>query len=195
MSFEDLATWKIEDPDGKLKVSKRRVVWTRADRTSVRCIYRDLDEGIGDFEHSFKVRVDEAYVEDGLNRGLIRFWECRNDWESRIWIYGRRTLDDEGKWTVHLEQRRDGEDIWAYHGNHGLDIGENYRVLIRRKGGVCRLLVYSDTVHDAPLEDSGDIRCDDTDYGSIWLVSTITSRRNRGNWSSGSIGEVVIGRL
>lgn len=195
MSIEDLTTWETEYPDGKLKVSKCRAVWTRADRTSVRCLFKDLDESIGDFEHSFKVRVDEAHVEDGLNRGLIRFWECRNDWGNRIWIYGRRVSDHEGKWTVHLEQKRDGEDILAYHGRHGFDLGEKYRVMIRRQGEVYRLLVHTNAVSDAPLEDSGDIRCDDTEYNSIWLVSTIMSRRNRGNWSSGSIGEVVIRRL
>jgi hypothetical protein len=54
------------------------------------------------------------------------------------------------------------------------------------------LRVYSDSSNGEPFEDSGGIEGADTKYRYLWLSSTLRSRRNTGNWSTGYIENLVI---
>ena len=84
-----LGGWVLEDPDGSMSVQGGRVSWVRADRGSVR--YAGMEMRVADdFHHRFIVCIEEGHVEDELNRGLIRLWELRRDWDDRIWIYARK---------------------------------------------------------------------------------------------------------
>ena len=191
MGIEYLSSWEVEDPDGCLAISARRVSWIRADRTRVRYISKDMGV-VGDFRHVFDVIISEAYTESTQHRGLIRLWELRNDWESRIWIYARQEVDRYNLWTVHFEQRDGKDDLWAFHGSHDLKMGVRYSLEVLRSGGLCALRVYSGSSNGEPLEDSGGIEGADTKYRYLWLSSTLRSRRNTGNWSTGYIENLVI---
>ena len=109
---EDFSSWVAEDSDNRLSVGKNKVQWNHADRTKVRYISNDLGRGsIADFEHTFDVRMSEAFAASKDHRGLLRFWECRNDWDNRIWIYARVYTDFINKWTIHFEQKNDNNDL------------------------------------------------------------------------------------
>ena len=102
---QDFGTWTIEDPDGRLIVSPRRVLWTHVDRTLFRQVRLELTEGgIADFRHRLGVRISEAQAVSAEHCGLLRLWECRNDWADRIWVYARHDLESPNNWTVHFEQ-------------------------------------------------------------------------------------------
>jgi hypothetical protein len=191
MGVENLSLWEVEDTEGCLAISERRVAWIRADRTRVRYISKDLGV-VGDFRHVFDAVISEAFTESAEHRGLIRLWELRNDWDSRTWIYARQKVERPDMWTVHLEQRSGGDDLWAFHGSHLLEMGVRYRLEVSRSGGLCAIRVYSDPSNGEPLEDSGGIEGADTRYRHLWLSSTIMSRRNTGNWSTGYIENLVI---
>jgi len=191
MGIEYLSSWEVEDSDGCLDISARRVSWIRADRTRVRYISKDMGV-VGDFRHVFDAIISEAFTESAQHRGLIRLWELRKDWESRIWMYARQQADRTKMWTVHLEQREGGDDLWAFHGSHDLEIGVRHRLEVSRIGGLCALRVYSGPSNCEPLEKSGWIGGVDTKYERLWLSSTIRSRRNKGNWSTGYIENLII---
>jgi hypothetical protein len=183
----DFTEWFLEDPDGSLTVNKNRVSWVKADRSTVRCVGRNI-EIIDDFHHQFIVCIQDGYVEDELNVGLIRLWELRRDWESRIWIYARKTSDG---WTIHFEQRHRGCDLWAIHGEERFEWGRRYRIKLDRKGDQYRLRMIDEET-DAPLTDFKELRGINQPFQQIWIASTIKSRRNRGNWSTGYIEKLVM---
>jgi hypothetical protein len=158
-----------------------RVSWVRADRTAVRFIGKESPVN-GDYLHSFTVCIEDAFIEDELNRGLLRLWEVRNDWTDRTWIYARKT--GEG-WTIHFEHRSKGTDLWAFHGEEILTLGVRYRVELGRTGDGYSLRVLGED--GEVIVGSGNIEGVAQNYAWVWLSSTIKARRNRGNWSSGYI--------
>lgn len=103
----NLQEWFREDIDGSIIVHGNKVRWVKADRSSMRYSGKET-RVIDDFHHRFIVCIEEGYVEDELNRGLLRFWELRCDWDNRIWIYARKITDG---WTIHFEQRYLGRDL------------------------------------------------------------------------------------
>jgi hypothetical protein len=173
--------WNVVDLDGVLTVQEKRVSWFKADRSAVRYIGKEMSVH-GDFEHSFIVCIMDSYVEDELNRGLLRLWEIRKDWDNRIWIYVRKKGNC---WTIHYEQRDNGVDLWAFHSNETFIMDQRYIVEICREG-----INYNLTVLDLDgtiFVDSGMIEGVSQEYELVWLASTINSRRNKGNWSIGYI--------
>ena len=183
----DLSEWHREDPDGSLGVQGGRVGWTKADRRAVRYIGRETSI-VDDFHHRFTVYIEEGHVEDELNRGLLRFWELRRDWDNRIWIYARKTTEG---WTVHYEQRHRGQDLWAYHGAETLNWGRRYTVQLGRTGDQHGLRVLDEETGVLHV-DTGEIRGVRQPFDWIWIASTIKSRRNNGNWSTGYIENMMI---
>ena len=187
MPVIDLGEWTLEDSDRSLTVHGGRVSWVKADRSAVRYIGREarVDDG---FHHSFTVCIDEGHVEDELNRGLLRLWELRRDWENRVWIYARKTASG---WTIHFEERHRGRDLWAFHGEEPLAWGRRYTVRLERNRGMYRLRVLDEgtgTLHT----DTGEIRGVNQPFQGIWIASTIKSRRNNGNWSTGYIENLMM---
>jgi hypothetical protein len=174
--------WLREDSDGCLSVHGDRVNWLEADRSAVRYVGRET-RVTDDFLHQFIVCIEEGYVEDELNRGLLRLWELRCDWDNRIWIYARKTTDG---WTVHYEQRYQGRDLWAFHGKEPLSLGERYVVELDRVGDQHRLRVLTED-GETVCVDTGGIEGVNQSFDWIWIASTIKSRRNNGNWSTGYI--------
>lgn len=175
-----LGGWVLEDPDGSMSVQGGRVSWVRADRGSVR--YAGMEMRVADdFHHRFIVCIEEGHVEDELNRGLIRLWELRRDWDDRIWIYARKAA---GGWTIHQEQRRRGRDLWAFHGAEPLSWGRRYAVELYRRGDMHRLRVLGEG-GEAVFVDTGEVEGVSQSFDWIWVASTIRARRNRGNWSTG----------
>jgi len=174
--------WLLEDIDGCISVCDGRVSWVCADRSKVRYLAKEIDT-VGNFQHSYIACLLEGSVEDELNVGLIRFWELRNDWDNRVWVYARKC---EESWTIHFEQRHHGEDILAFHGSRQFEFQKRYWIEILRSGSLYRLVVKNDVCTEL-LEDSGDIEGVNYPYCRVWLVSTIKSRRNNGNWSTGYI--------
>lgn len=183
----DLSEWHREDPDGSLGVQGGRVGWTKADRRAVRYIGRETSI-VDDFHHRFTVYIEEGHVEDELNRGLLRLWELRRDWDNRIWIYARKTTEG---WTVHYEQRHRGQDLWAYHGAETLNWGRRYTVQLGRTGDQHGLRVLDEETGVLHV-DTGEIRGVRQPFDWIWIASTIKSRRNNGNWSTGYIENMMI---
>ena len=178
--------WCIQDLDGCINVDQGRVNWYRADRTAVRYIGKQFDVS-GDFFHSFAVCFLQGEVEDEHNRGFIRLWEVRNNWENRTWNYARK--NDSG-WTIYFEQLCKKDKVFAFQGSSQLHFDNRYTVKVSRVGDKYRLVVEDHT--GLMLEDSGEIVGDDQSYGWVWLASTIKSRRNNGNWSSGYIENLII---
>lgn len=178
----DFTEWFLEDPDRSLTLSKNRVTWTKADRSAVRYVGNEQDIA-NNFNHKFSVLVEEGFVEDEQNRGLIRFWELRRDWDNRVWIYARKAAFG---WNIHFEQRYNGNDLWSFHGKESFFWGQRYFVNIVRKNGNYRLRV-TDSKAETILIDTGDIQGINQTFQQIWIVSTIKSRRNNRNWSTGHI--------
>jgi len=183
----DFSEWHREDSNGSLTVQRGRVSWVKADRSAVRYIARET-RVVNSFHHRFTVCIDEGHVEDDLNRGLIRLWELRRDWENRTWIYARKT--DNG-WTIHFEQRHHGQDLWAFHGKEPLEWGRRYHVELSRTDEMHRLRVLDEET-EALCVDSGEIQGVSQVYTGIWIASTLKSRRNNGNWSTGYIENLTI---
>jgi hypothetical protein len=181
-----LDDWFQEDPDGSISVHGDRVCWVKADRSAVRYLGKETRVA-DDFHHRFIVCMEEGYVEDELNRGLLRLWELRRDWDNRIWIYARKTIDG---WTIHYEQRYQGRDLWAFHGAEPLSWGQRYVVELDRDGDGHRLRVLSEDGENVCV-DTGGIVGVNQPFNSIWITSTIKSRRNNGNWSTGYIEDLV----
>lgn len=173
--------WSIQDDDGVLSTESIRVSWRRADRTAVRYIGKD-HQVPSDFVHSFVVCFLEGGVEDELNRGFIRLWEVRNDWENRAWVYARKNGDG---WTIYLEQLSKKVKVMAFEGSERLEFGGRYTVRVSREWGDYRLVVQDN--EGLAVEDSGDMSGVLQGYTFVWLASTIKSRRNNGNWSTGYI--------
>jgi hypothetical protein len=158
----------------------------KADRSALRYLGREIRVA-DDFHHRFIVCMEEGYVEDELNRGLLRLWELRRDWDNRVWIYARKTVDG---WTIHHEQRHRGRDLWAIHGAEPLSWGQRYAVELDRVGDGHRLRVLSENNEDVSV-DTGMIQGVNQPFDLIWIASTIKSRRNNGNWSTGYIEDLV----
>jgi len=178
----DLTDWSREDPDGTLTVHSGRVSWMKADRTALRYIGTEAKIA-DDFRHRFVACIEEGHVEDELNRGLLRLWELRRDWKNRIWIYARKTASG---WTIHFEQRHQGQNLWAFHGEELFSWERRYVVELDRIGDRHGLRVLGEecgTVH----VDAGAIEGVNQQFDRIWIASTIKSRRNNGNWSTGYI--------
>lgn len=190
---QDFVAWTIEDPDCRFTVSPRRVSWTHADRTLFRQVRLDLTEGgIADFRHCQSVLISEAQAVSPEHCGLLRLWECRNDWANRIWAYARHDLTSPGNWTVHFEQVGSEAPAWEWHGSSRLELGVTYRIVIERKDTHCGLIVSSPGSVDKLLEDSGQLRCAATTYREIWVCSTLRTRFNQENWSSGFIEDLYV---
>ena len=77
------------------------------------------------------------------------------------------------------------EDIWAYNGTHVFDFGKRTIIEIERVEDLYRLRVFDEKKE--MLQDSEWIKGVNQDFRWIWLASTIKSRRNNGNWSTGYI--------
>lgn len=185
---EDFSEWEGEDSDSKLTVVGNRVEWNHADRTRVRFVSKNCGrETIGDFDHAFDVNITGAFAASKDHRGLLRFWECRNDWQSRIWSYAKRESEGADKWTIHFEQRNDDVGLWVFNGTHLFDFNATYYVKITRAAMMCRLQVYSDSSHVHLLEDSAGIQGVDKRYQYVWVCSTLCTPRNQENWSTGYI--------
>jgi hypothetical protein len=180
--MSNLQEWFREDIDGSIKVHGDKVRWVKADRGATRYIGKETMV-IDDFHHRFIVCLEEGYVEDELNRGLLRFWELRCDWDNRIWIYARKITDG---WTIHFEQRYLGRDLWAFHGEEPLFWGQRYVVELDRVRDQYQLRMLSEDSKIACV-DTGGIRGVNQSFDWLWIASTIKSRRNNGNWSTGYI--------
>lgn len=194
MMLEDFSTWDVEDPDNRLSVERNRVSWVHADRTRLRYVAKDHGkETIGDFMHEFAVRISDAWTPGGVHTGLLRFWECRNDWGNRIWIYARKTVEDTDKWAIHFEQAKQKRGLWIFNGSHQFDMKSACYVRLDRHGELCRLRVYSDPTWTHLVEDSGDIIGAKDRYRYLRICfSGIRERYNRSNWSTGYIENLQV---
>ena len=182
----DFTDWSIQDHDGCLSIEGSRVSWLKADRTAVRYIGKQV-EVPGDFIHSFVVCFLDGEVEDELNRGLIRLWEVRNDWENRTWVYARKNGDG---WTIYLEQLSNRDKVIAFQGSSRLSFNDRYTVKVTSVVGNYRLEVRdcAGMIADNSQEVEGVLQS----YEYVWLASTIKSRRNNGNWSTGYIENLTM---
>jgi len=168
--------WRLHDSDGSLSIEGGRVSWLKADRTAVR--YIEKPKGVsGDFIHSFVVCFLDGGVEDERNRGFIRLWEVRNDWENRAWVYARKNGDG---WAIFFEQLGHSVKVFAFEGSSRLLFGDRYTVKLSRVEGDYMLVVQD---QEGVVSQS---------YGYVWLASTIKSRRNNGNWSTGYIENLAM---
>jgi hypothetical protein len=183
----DLGGWSREDPDGSLTVQDGRVSWVKADRTTIRYVGKETGI-VGDFRHSFVVRLEECLVEDELNRGLLRLWELRIDGANLLWTNARKTPRG---WTIHFQQRQQGRSLWAYDSTEHLSLGQRYSVEVHRTGDQHRLRVLNEET-DAVFVDTGEIQGLNLPFHWIRVASTIISRRNNGNWSTGYLENLNI---
>jgi len=183
----DLGGWSREDPDGSLTVNDGRVSWVKADRTTVRYVGKETDT-VGDFRHCFVVRIDECHVEDELNRGLLRLWELRIDGDNLLWTNARSTPCG---WTIHFQHRHEGRALWVYDGTESLVLGRRYAVEVQRTGHQHRLRVLNEKA-EVVYVDTGEIPGLKRPFRWFRFASTIVSRRNNGNWSTGYIENIQI---
>ncbi|MEE8355247.1 MAG: hypothetical protein V3S09_05415 [Candidatus Bathyarchaeia archaeon] len=161
--------------------------WVKADRTVVRYVGRETGVA-GDFRHRFVVCIEECRVEDELNRGLLRLWELRIDGANLLWANARKTP---GGWTIHFQHRHEGRALWVYDDMESLILGRRYAVEVQRTGDKHRLIVLDEET-DAVYVDSGEIQGLNLPFCWIRVASTIVSRRNNGNWSTGYIENLKI---
>jgi len=191
---EDFSAWEMEDADSRLSVGKNRIEWKQADRTKVRFVSKDLGAAeIADFDHRFEVCLFDSFTVSEKHRGLLRFWECRNDWEDRIWVFARQDLDNKKKWTIHFEQKSNDKDLWAFESTYRFSLATTYHVSVTRRGNDFRLKVYSDPLQDHLVEDSNNIGGADERYRYVWICSTLCTKNNQANCSSGFIENFRLG--
>jgi hypothetical protein len=183
----NLTEWYQEDPDGSINVYEGRVSWKKADRTTPRYISKEM-KIFDDFKHSFIVCIDEGFVEDQQNRGLLRLWELRNDRNNRVWTNARKTTTG---WTIHYQQRHQGRELWVYNGSEPLTWETRYIVKLQRTGNKYRLRVLNEETNTICV-DTGEIQGINQPFHRIWIAATIKSRRNNGNWSTGYIENLTI---
>ena len=189
----DFQTWTVDDPDGRLVIGGTIVLWSHADRTLFRQVRLEVAEAsIADFRHRLEVQVSAAYAVSAEHCGLLRLWECRNNWVSRMWIYARHDVECTNSWTIHFEQKDESYGEWKWHGRVRLDLGSTYSVALNRTNRYCRLQVSAPDSLEESLEDSGNIRCADTPYREVWVCSTLRTPYNNGNWSSGFIENLYL---
>ena len=189
----DFQTWAADDPDGRLVIGGTIVLWSHADRTLFRQVRLEVAEaGIADFRHRLEVQISSAYAGSAEHCGLLRLWECRNNWASRMWIYARHDVGRTNSWTIHFEQKDESYGEWKWHGRVRLDLGSTYSVALNRTNRYCRLQVSAPESLEESLEDSGNIRCADTPYREVWVCSTLRTPYNNGNWSSGFIENLYL---
>ena len=184
--MSDFTNWYQENQDGVLAVHGSRVYWKKANRTALRYIGMEL-ETASNYSHRFTVCIEEGYVEDELNRGLIRLWELRCDWDNRVWIYARK---ENAGWTIHYEQRHQGQNIWDFNGDEPLIWGKMYVVELKRIGNLYGLKVLDEKTGIKLVECT--IEGVNQSYNQIWIASTIKSRRNNCNFSTGYIEELAL---
>jgi hypothetical protein len=177
----DFSDWTVRDDDSVLTIEGDKISWHKADRTAVRYIGKQHNVP-DDFVHEFVVCFLEGEVEDEENRGFIRLWEVRNDWKNRAWVYARKNGDC---WTIYLEQLNKRVRVMAFEGSARLLFGSRYTVKISRDWGDYRIVVIDG--EGLTVEDSGNVSGVFQGYSQVWLASTIKSRRNNGNWSTGYI--------
>ncbi len=182
----DFSDWTVQDDDGVLTIEGDKVSWHKADRTAVRYIGKQHNVP-GDFVHTFVVCFMEGEVEDEENRGFIRLWEVRNDWENRAWVYARKNGDG---WTIYLEQLSKKVKVMAFEGSARLLFGGLYTVRVSRDWSDYRIVVVDG--EGLTVEDSGNVSGVVQGYSEVWLASTIKSRRNNGNWSTGYIEDLSL---
>jgi hypothetical protein len=183
----DLGGWSREDPDGSLVVQGSRVGWVKADRIMVRYVGLET-ETVGDFRHSFVVCISECFVEDELNRGLLRLWELRIDRNNLLWANARKVPEG---WTIHFQHRHQGQALWVYDGTEPLNLGQRYIVEVQRSRDHHRQWVLDEET-DAVCIDTGEIQGLNLPFRWVRIASTIISRRNNGNWSTGYIENLKI---
>ena len=189
----DFQTWAADDPDGRLVIGGTIVLWSHADRTLFRQVRLEVAEAsIADFRHRLEVQISAAYAGSAEHCGLLRLWECRNTWASRMWIYARHDVGRTNSWTIHFEQKDESYGEWKWHGRVRLDLGSTYSVALNRTNRYCRLRVSAPESLEESLEDSGNIRCADTPYREVWVCSTLRTPYNNGNWSSGFIENLYL---
>jgi hypothetical protein len=183
----DLSGWLRKDPDGTYTVQDSRVSWLKADRTTVRYIGKETSI-VSDFQHSFIVCINECHIEDELNRGLLRLWELRIDKNNLLWTNARKASEG---WTAHFQQRYKGQGLWVYDSTEILTLGQKYLVEITRTGDQHRLRVLNEKT-DTVYVDTGENRGLIQSFCWIRVASTIISRRNNGNWSTGYVEKLKI---
>ncbi len=189
----DFQTWAVDDPDGRLVINGTRVLWSHADRTLFRQVRLEAAEAsIADFRHCLEVQISAAYAVSAEHSGLLRLWECRNNWASRMWMYARHNVERTNSWTIHFEQKDESYGEWEWHSQVRLDLGSTYSVSLHRANKYCRLQVSVPESLEDSVEDSGNIRCSDTPYHEVWVCSTLRTPYNKGNWSSGFIGNLYL---
>jgi hypothetical protein len=189
----DFQMWAVDDPDGKLVVSANNILWSHADRTIFRQVRLEVaEDSIADFRHRLEVQISAAHAVSAEHSGLLRLWECRNNWANRMWIYARNDVDRMNSWTIHFEQKDESYGEWKWHGRVCLDLGSTYSVVLHRTNKYCRLQVSQPESLKKSIEDSGNIRCADTPYREVWVCSTLRTPYNKGNWSSGFIENLYL---
>jgi len=185
--------WAADDTDGRFVIDGTRVLWSHADRTVFRQVRLEMTKAdVTDFRHRMEVQISAANALSAEHCGLIRLWECRNSWASRVWIYARHDVENSNSWTIHFEQKDESFGEWKWHGRTRLDLGLTYSVAVHRASRFCRLRVSIPGSLEDPLEDSGNIRCADTPYHEVWVCSTLRTPYNKGNWSSGFIENLYL---
>lgn len=184
--MSDFSDWIIQDPDNIISIEGNRIYWDKADRTKVRYVGKKLSVK-GDFSHSFVVSFQDGEVEDEKNRGFIRLWEIRNDWENRTWLYARK---NGAGWRIYFEQLDNKDKIFEYGGKQVFPFGVRFEVKVSRINELHMLRVINQD--DLTSEDSNNLVGMEKDYEYLWLASTIKSRRNNYNWSSGYIENFTI---
>lgn len=185
--------WELEDEDGCLTISKEQVQWNHADRTKFRHVSFDVGKGeIKDFEISFDIRITAMYTATNEHRGLLRFWEIRNDWDNRLWIYARQVAVDASKWTIHFEQVDSDSEPWVIHGTNQFDLDVDYHIKISRAKDICGLKVYSDSSQETLLEHLSIANAAKIKYRYIWMASTLCTPKNQDNWSTGYVRNLFV---
>jgi hypothetical protein len=96
-------------------------------------------------------------------------------------------MEPDDEWTMHLEHKSGDKDLWAFESTYRFSLNTPYYVSTIRVGNDYRLKVYSDSNYSNLLEDSENIQGASDRYRYIWLSSTLNTKKNQGNRSSGYI--------
>ena len=196
LSLIDFTSYTLENPNGTLQVSTKKIEWSKADRTvHFYLVSGEQETQIKDFVHRFSFSFSEIEAGDQNQRGIGGIWKVTTE-ESlptynslSIWCEQRGDIDDE--YYLYFAQKFDDNLIFIE--NMGIfEAGEDLYLEVSRTDDQCRLKIFEDRCYLVSTHDSGNQVGSDLPYDYIGLGGHRMREVDSGDWTSGYIAGLQV---
>ena len=177
-----------KDPSESIEIRENMITWSETDRNTGYAVFKKFREGsITDFDHSFEVSIEEMYTNNENNLMIIRFWECRIQDNTKIFLYARQNAASTEKWKMVFAQNKDGKNLWNYISSADFEVGKVYYIKLSRNNVVLNFSIYSNEEKTNLIETIEIILDLYEKYDEIYLCTVGKSTRGSYDSSSGYI--------